>query len=120
MQERSTANSVHGRFASALVLSLLFMTSSWVTAVSDLELVDGTKFNSSSDVQMNLYTMYIASQNSSAGGDGFITTQVPESGGQESMSALSNSVEFRTSPMLSSLEVAGRPNHGSGSGYILG
>ena len=120
MQERSTANSVHGRFASALVLSLLFMTSSWVTAVSDLELVDGTKFNSSSDVQMNLYTMYIASQNSSAGGDGFITTQVPESGGQESMSALSNSVEFRTSPMLSSLEVAGRPNHGSGSGsYYL-
>ncbi len=120
MQERSTANSVHGRFASALVLSLLFMASSWVTAVSDLELVDGTKFNSSSDVQMNLYTMYIASQNSSAGGDGFITTQVPESGGQESMSALSNSVEFRTSPMLSSLEVAGRPNHGSGSGsYYL-
>ena len=65
---------------------------------------------------MNLYTMYIASQNSSAGGDGYITTQVPESGGQESMSALSSSIEFRTSPMLSSLEIAGRPNHGSGSG----
>lgn len=120
MQERSIANSVRGRFASALVLSLLFLASSWVTAVSDAELENGVKFNSSSDVQMNLYTMYIASQNSSAGGDGFITTQVPESGGQESMSALSNSVEFRTSPMLSSLEVAGRPNHGSGSGsYYL-
>jgi|TARA_B100001094_G_scaffold131923_1_gene127705 uncharacterized membrane protein len=64
--------------------------------------------------------MYIASQNSSAGGDGFITTQVPESGGQESMSALTSSIEFKTSPMLSSLEVAGRPNHGSGSGsYYL-
>ena len=64
--------------------------------------------------------MYIASQNSSAGGDGYITTQVPESGGQESMSALSSSIEFKTSPMLSSLEIAGRPNHGSGSGsYYL-
>ena len=84
MQERSIANSVRGRFASALVLSLLFLASSWVTAVSDAELENGVKFNSSSDAQMNLYTMYIASQNSSAGGDGFITTQVPESGGQES------------------------------------
>ena len=60
MQERSIANSVRGRFASALVLSLLFMASSWVTAVSDAELENGVKFNSSSDVQMNLYTMYIA------------------------------------------------------------
>ena len=36
------------------------------------------------------------------------------------MSALSSSIEFKTSPMLSSLEIAGRPNHGSGSGsYYL-
>ena len=80
------------------------------------ELPDERIMEAGSDVQLNLYTMYFASQNSSAGGDGYITTQVPESGGQESMSALDSSIEFRTSPMLSSLDVAGRPNHGSGSG----
>ncbi|MBK70177.1 MAG: hypothetical protein CMB53_02100 [Euryarchaeota archaeon] len=84
------------------------------------ELPDEVRMEAGSDVQLNLYTMYFASQNSSAGGDGYITTQVPESGGQESMSALDSTIEFRTSPMLSSLDVAGRPNHGSGSGsYYL-
>ena len=104
----------------ALVLCLVLLIPYGASTVSNSELNETTNFNSNSDVQMNLYTMYIASQNSSAGGDGYITTQVPESGGQESMSALSSSIEFRTSPMLSSLEIAGRPNHGSGSGsYYL-
>ena len=95
----------------ALVLCLVLLIPYGASTVSNSELNETTNFNSNSDVQMNLYTLYIASQNSSAGGDGYITTQVPESGGQESMSALSSSIEFRTSPMLSSLEIAGRPNH---------
>jgi len=104
----------------ALALCLVLLIPYGASTVSNSELNETTNFNASSDVQMNLYTMYIASQNSSAGGDGYITTQVPESGGQESMSALSSSIEFKTSPMLSSLEIAGRPNHGSGSGsYYL-
>tara|TARA_Y100000768_G_scaffold385302_1_gene371158 strand:+ start:219 stop:3119 length:2901 start_codon:yes stop_codon:yes gene_type:complete len=104
----------------ALALCLVLLVPYGASTVSNNELDETTNFRVSGDVQMNLYTMYIASQNSSAGGDGFITTQVPESGGQESMSALSSSIEFKTSPMLSSLEIAGRPNHGSGSGsYYL-
>lgn len=120
MQGRSTANYVRKSRAMALALCLVLLIPYGASTVSNSELKETTNFNASSDVQMNLYTMYIASQNSSAGGDGYITTQVPESGGQESMSALSSSIEFKTSPMLSSLEVAGRPNHGSGSGsYYL-
>ena len=120
MQGRSTANYVRKSRAMALALCLVLLIPYGASTVSNSELNETTNFNASSDVQMNLYTMYIASQNSSAGGDGYITTQVPESGGQESMSALSSSIEFKTSPMLSSLEIAGRPNHGSGSGsYYL-
>ncbi len=120
MQERSKANPARSGCSIALVLCLLLLVPSGASILGNNELNDTSNFNVSSDVQMNLYTMYIASQNSSAGGDGFITTQVPESGGQESMSALSSSIEFKTSPMLSSLDVAGRPNHGSGSGsYYL-
>jgi len=120
VQGRSTANYVRRSRAVALALCLVLLIPYGASTISNSELKETTNFNVSSDVQMNLYTMYIASQNSSAGGDGYITTQVPESGGQESMSALSSSIEFKTSPMLSSLEVAGRPNHGSGSGsYYL-
>lgn len=120
MQGSSTANYVRNSRAMALALCLVLLVPYGASTVSNNELNETTNLRVSGDVQMNLYTMYIASQNSSAGGDGFITTQVPESGGQESMSALSNSIEFKTSPMLSSLEIAGRPNHGSGSGsYYL-
>ena len=120
MQGSSTSNYVRNSRAMALALCLVLLVPYGASTVSNNELDETTNFRVSGDVQMNLYTMYIASQNSSAGGDGFITTQVPESGGQESMSALSSSIEFKTSPMLSSLEIAGRPNHGSGSGsYYL-
>ena len=120
MQGSSTSNYVRNSRAMAFALCLVLLVPYGASTVSNNELDETTNFRVSGDVQMNLYTMYIASQNSSAGGDGFITTQVPESGGQESMSALSSSIEFKTSPMLSSLEIAGRPNHGSGSGsYYL-
>ena len=120
MYASSIANSESRRFRLALVLSVLMLMPFGMASDNQYELPEETKAKASSDVQLNLYTMYFASQNSSAGGDGYITTQVPESGGQESMSALDNSIEFRTSPMLSSLDVAGRPNHGSGSGsYYL-
>ena len=36
------------------------------------------------EVELKLYTLYLASQNTSAGGDGYITTEVPDSGGQDS------------------------------------
>jgi hypothetical protein len=71
------------------------------------------------DVELKLYTLYISSQNTSAGGDGYITTKVPESGGQDSSSALDSEVEFRSSDMLSSLIVHGRSQHGSSGSYYL-
>ncbi len=67
------------------------------------------------DVELKMYTLYLASQNSSAGGDGYITTKVPESGGQDSASALDNEVEFPSGNILSSLVAHGRPQHGGGS-----
>ena len=100
MQGRSIANYALRSKAIALALCLVLLIPYAASTVSNSELSETTNYGASSDVQMNLYTMYIASQNSSAGGDGFITTQDPESGGQESMSALGSSIEFKTSPML--------------------
>ena len=77
---RSTANYVRKSRAMALALCLVLLIPYGASTVSNSELNETTNFNASSDVQMNLYTMHIASQNSSAGGDGYITTQVPESG----------------------------------------
>ena len=71
------------------------------------------------DIELKLYTLYLSSQNTSAGGDGYITTKVPESGGQDSSSALDSEVEFRSSDMLSSLIVDGRSQHGSSGSYYL-
>ena len=71
------------------------------------------------DIELKLYTLYISSQNTSAGGDGYITTEVPDSGGQDSSSALDNEVEFRSSDMLSSLIVHGRSQHGSSGSYYI-
>ena len=66
-----------------------------------------------------MYTLYLASQNTSAGGDGYITTEVPESGGQDSASALDTEIDFRSSDMLSSLVIHGRSQHGSSGSYYV-
>ena len=71
------------------------------------------------DVELKLYTLYLASQNTSAGGDGYITTEVPDSGGEDSASALDTEIEFRSSDMLSSLTVYGRSQHGSSGSYYV-
>jgi hypothetical protein len=84
-----------------------------------LELRSTEPMSVDEDVELKLYTLYISSQNTSAGGDGYITTKVPESGGQDSSSALDSEVEFRSSDMLSSLIVHGRSQHGSSGSYYL-
>jgi len=71
------------------------------------------------EVELKLYTLYLASQNTSAGGDGYITTEVPDSGGEDSASALDTEIEFRSSDMLSSLTVYGRSQHGSSGSYYV-
>ncbi|MBS65434.1 MAG: hypothetical protein CMA93_03820 [Euryarchaeota archaeon] len=71
------------------------------------------------EIELKMYTLYLASQNTSAGGDGYITTEVPESGGQDSASALDTEIDFRSSDMLSSLVIHGRSQHGSSGSYYV-
>ena len=71
------------------------------------------------DIELKMYTLYLASQNTSAGGDGYLTTEVPDSGGQDSASALDTEIDFRSSDMLSSLVVHGRSQHGSSGSYYV-
>ncbi|RTZ94545.1 MAG: hypothetical protein DSY41_03365, partial [Candidatus Poseidoniales archaeon] len=99
---------------------MVIMAPVYLSLAPTPELRASEPMSAGGDIEMKLYTLYIASQNSSAGGDGHITTEVPESGGQDSASALDSEVEFRSSDMLSSLIVQGRPQHGSSSGsYYL-
>jgi galactokinase len=72
----------------------------------------------SDEFESKLYTLYFAEANASSGGDGHISTMVPESGGQSTSSALDSTIEFTTGDLLSSLEITGRPKHGSSSGQF--
>ncbi len=103
----------------ALFLAFLMVTAPLAAVASHPEsLPSDTKSNASEDVDLKLYTLYFAEANSSSGGDGHITTQVPESGGQSSTSALDSTIEFSTGDLMSSLMVHGRPKHGSSSGQF--
>ena len=58
------------------------------------------------------YDLYVAAENQTAGGDGFITTERPDSGGQEDASAL-DGIEFRSAEMISDLNISGTGNSGN-------
>ena len=72
-----------------------------------------------SSTNMYDYSLYLASPNGTAGGDGFITTEVPDSGGQDTEETADTDVYFNSPEMLEDLVVRGRPQHGSSSGYYL-
>jgi len=71
----------------------------------------------SSPPDANFYTLYFASGNGS-GMDGLITTKIPESGGQETASALDSNVEFKSNELISSMEFFGRKYHANDSYYL--
>ena len=71
----------------------------------------------SSPPDANFYTLYFASGNDS-GTDGLITTKVPDSGGQETASALDSDVEFKSHELISSMEFFGRKYHANDSYYL--
>ena len=119
MQASSTTNSGRGHFRLAIALTMVILAPICLSLAPASELRSIEPMSADDDVELKLYTLYISSQNTSAGGDGHITTEVPESGGQDSSSALDNEVEFRSSDMLSSLIVYGRSQHGSSSSYYL-
>ena len=115
MQASSTSNVGVGRARLAIALALVITAPVYLSMAPSPELRYSEPMSADDDVELKMYTLYLASQNSSAGGDGYITTKVPESGGQDSASALDNEVEFRSGDMLSSLVAHGRPQHGGGS-----
>ena len=119
MQASSTTNSGRGHFRLAIALTMVILAPICLSMAPASELRSIEPMSADDDVELKLYTLYISSQNTSAGGDGHITTKVPESGGQDSSSALDSEVEFRSSDMLSSLIVYGRSQHGSSSSYYL-
>ncbi len=119
MQACSTSNNGRGHIRLAIALSMVILTPICLSMAPASELRSIEPMSADDDVELKLYTLYISSQNTSAGGDGHITTKVPESGGQDSSSALDSEVEFRSSDMLSSLIVYGRSQHGSSSSYYL-
>ena len=58
------------------------------------------------------YDLYVAEENQTAGGDGFITTQRPDDGDQEDASALEG-IEFRSAEMVADLQIFGKGSSGS-------
>ena len=115
----STSNRVSGRARLAILLALVILAPVYISLAPSPELRATEPMSADDDIELKLYTLYLSSQNTSAGGDGYITTKVPESGGQDSSSALDSEVEFRSSDMLSSLVVYGRSQHGSSGSYYL-
>ena len=119
MQASSSPNSGCGQIRLALVLTLVILAPVHLSMTPSPELRATEPMSAGDDIELKLYTLYISSQNTSAGGDGYITTEVPDSGGQDSSNALDNEVEFRSSDMLSSLIVHGRSQHGSSGSYYI-
>ena len=73
----------------AVLLAILMITPQIATLVTDpTHLVADSRAETSEEIESKLYTLYFAEANSSSGGDGHITTMVPESGGQSTSSAL--------------------------------
>ena len=117
----ASSKAIHGlgiaRTAMFLALLMLAAPLAGVTAPT-AALTDVSKSQASDDLDLKLYTLYLAEANSSSGGDGYITTRVPESGGQSTASALESTIEFSTGDLMSALMINGRPKHGSSSGQF--
>ena len=104
----------------ALFLAFLMMAPIYSGQIYGYELQDTETSPNSVEAPIELYTLYLASADSTTDGDGLISTKIPESGGQETASALDETIEFISQELLSSIEIFGRPNQGSSSGtYYL-
>ncbi len=105
----------------AIILTLLILAPVYVTSTTVLEEYDPKSTNYESSQDTNLYRLYFAKNdnNASSDGDGLITTKIPDDGGQETSTALDNSVEFSTAKLRSSLEFITRKAHGNGESYYI-
>ena len=91
----------------AFLITALFFFPTLVTSSINVELQQDDRFQYSSASETNLYSLYFSTANESDM-DGLITTKIPESGGQESQSALDQDIEFKTNDFLSSMDFFGR------------
>lgn len=103
------SNSIHkvGNTVLSILITALFLLPIVVNFPSNDELENDNQIRLSSATDTNLYSLYFATANESDM-DGLITTKIPESGGQESQSALDQDIEFKTNDFLSSMDFFGR------------
>ena len=99
----------HGQANRGLALSMLVVlvlaTMSGLVQVPPSVVLEAAPEPATSVAGLENYRLYLDAENSSAGGDGHITTIEP-SGSQEELSALSG-IEFRSSEMISDLTLYG-------------
>jgi hypothetical protein len=88
------------------VMLITLMLLSTMPVSNDTILESHLPSASTSGADMVDYELYVAGPNSSAGGDGFITTERPDTGGQEDASAI-DGIEFRSGEMISDMLVKG-------------
>lgn len=100
-----------------LVGILMFSTLATIVPAPAEELMDVEQRLEAAG-QVN-YDLYFASPSGGIPGDGLITTERPDSGGQEDQSATDGSVEFVTNEMLSDLEISGDSTTGNAYKFHL-
>ena len=104
----------------ALFLTMLLLAPVYSPFNSNLEENNTIGETSYVSKNTNLYRLYFADQssNDSGGGDGTITTQVPDEGGQNTGSVLDSSIEFTTPKLRSSLDFETRSSSGQSNYYV--
>ncbi|MBT7938778.1 MAG: hypothetical protein HN696_06415 [Euryarchaeota archaeon] len=102
------------RVVLGLVFIMLFSVFTPLTPPAVEELSQSLdEYRHGSGDSMVSYDLYIAEQNSSAGGSGVITTHIPDSGGQQDETMVGGGVEFKSVPLISNLTVIGDEGGGS-------
>ena len=104
-----------GQHRSALLLVLLMVISTCMYPAPSMmedDLLSPLEQRSFTTESMVSYDLFIAEQNSSAGGLGFITTHIPDSGSQSDETAVGG-LEFKSAAMISNLTVKGDANDGA-------
>ncbi len=97
-----------GNNTAAILLVVVMLSSMFATLVPAPSLLEEAPIRSESGT-VN-YDLYFASAPGGHPTDGRITTERPDSGGQDEESASGTNVEFSTDQMISDLVISGTPN----------
>ena len=97
-----------GKSTMAILLVAIMLSSLMVNLTPASQSLDESPVRSDSSTVS--YDLYFASAPGGHPTDGRITTERPDSGGQEEESASGTNVEFSTDQMLSDLVITGTPN----------